>query len=180
MRIFAVYIFALYQVRTLEMHQDAEGGVASHSLYKAGLSTPEAAQEFTAKMIVPGAPAAVIGSSVSSSSTNVSSGDSSSDSAFDVVHTEALPAAAIAPPAQLQLAHDHDSSISSVDTASDIAALSTVDATAVVDSASESASKLQQSAADTAKRRKRRQRKRQQHLHMPHNKRVLRHGRPTD
>jgi hypothetical protein len=158
------------------MHQDAEGGVASHSLYKAGLSTPEAAQEFTAKMIVPGAPAAVIGR------TNVSSNSSgsSSDGAFDVVHTEALPAAATAPPAPLQLAHDHESSVSSADSASDIAAVVTVDATAVVNSASESASKLQQSAADTAKRRKRRQRKRQQHLHIAHNKRVLRHGRPTD
>jgi hypothetical protein len=168
----------VYQVRTLEMHQDAEGGVASHSLYKAGLSTPEAAQEFTAKMIVPGAPAAVIGS------TNVSSNSSGSgsDSAFDVVHTEALPAAAAAAIAQapLQLAHDHESSVSSANTASDIAVLSTVDATAVVDSAGESASKLQQSDADTAKRRKRRQRKRQQHLHIAHNKRVLRHGRPTD
>jgi hypothetical protein len=168
------------QVRTLEMHQDAEGGVASHSLYKAGLSSPEAAQEFTAKMIVPGAPAAaILNTSSSSSSSNSSGGSSSSDSAFDVVHSQALPAAS-APLAQRQLAHEHESSVTSADTASDTAALSTVAARAVVDSASESAGRLLQSGADTAKRRKRRKRKRQQHLHIQHNKRVLRHGRPAD
>ena len=38
------------QVRTAHMHADAEGGTASHSLYKGSLENPEEASLFRSKM----------------------------------------------------------------------------------------------------------------------------------
>eukprot|EP00611_Tribonema_gayanum_P016739 TRINITY_DN2913_c0_g1_i3.p5 TRINITY_DN2913_c0_g1~~TRINITY_DN2913_c0_g1_i3.p5 ORF type:complete len:205 (-),score=81.75 TRINITY_DN2913_c0_g1_i3:243-857(-) len=41
------------QVRTKAMHREAESGAASHSLYKGGLASPDAARAFTSKMALP-------------------------------------------------------------------------------------------------------------------------------